>query len=106
MGDPKRLTSGVEGVQRLCKALVSAKYVAAAMEAWGEELVRSCPSIRQIIPNNHGSSSSNYGLKLISKRPYGREQRRRRPFPNRVVPTRTSQREPYSRSSSRNMGNW
>ncbi|GJE85916.1 RINT-1 family protein [Phanerochaete sordida] len=38
LGDSRRLTSGVEGVQRLCKALVSAKYVAAAMEAWGEDL--------------------------------------------------------------------
>jgi len=37
-GDPKRLTSGVEGVQRLCKALISAKYIGAACEAWGEEL--------------------------------------------------------------------
>lgn len=36
----KRLTSGVEGVQRLCKALISAKYVLNAMEAWGEDLVR------------------------------------------------------------------
>ncbi|OBZ79146.1 RAD50-interacting protein 1, partial [Grifola frondosa] len=32
-GDSRRLTSGVEGVQRLCKALVSAKYLAATMEA-------------------------------------------------------------------------
>ena len=39
LSDSRRLTSGVEGVQRLCKALVSAKYVAAAMEAWGEDLV-------------------------------------------------------------------
>ncbi|KAI0359047.1 hypothetical protein OH77DRAFT_1420580 [Trametes cingulata] len=37
-GDTRRLTAGVEGVQRLCKALVSAKYVAGAMEAWGEDL--------------------------------------------------------------------
>ncbi|KAH8100492.1 RINT-1 family protein [Cristinia sonorae] len=36
--DPKRLTSGVEGVQRLCKALISATYLAAAMDAWGEDL--------------------------------------------------------------------
>ncbi|THH29732.1 hypothetical protein EUX98_g4456 [Antrodiella citrinella] len=36
--DPKRLTSGVEGVQRLCKALISAAYLAAAMEAWGEDV--------------------------------------------------------------------
>ena len=41
LGDSRRLTSGVEGIQRLCKALVSAKYMAAAMEAWGEDLV--CP---------------------------------------------------------------
>lgn len=38
VGDSRRLTSGVEGVQRLCKALVSAKYIAVAMEAWGEDL--------------------------------------------------------------------
>ena len=38
-GDTRHLTSGVEGTQRLCKALVSARYVAAAMEAWGEDLV-------------------------------------------------------------------
>lgn len=38
--DPKHMTSGVEGVQRLVKALVSAKFIAAACEAWGEELVR------------------------------------------------------------------
>ncbi|KAH9891013.1 RINT-1 family protein [Cubamyces lactineus] len=37
-GDSRRLTAGVEGVQRLCKALVSAKYVAKAMEVWGEDL--------------------------------------------------------------------
>ena len=34
-----RLTSGVEGVQRLCKALLSAKYIEVSMEEWGEELV-------------------------------------------------------------------
>ncbi|GBE78415.1 hypothetical protein SCP_0113030 [Sparassis crispa] len=37
-GDSKNLTSGVQGVQRLCKALLSAKYMASALEAWGEEL--------------------------------------------------------------------
>ncbi|KAI0080027.1 RINT-1 family protein [Panus rudis PR-1116 ss-1] len=36
--DSRRLTSGVEGVQRLCKALISARYLSAAMEAWGEDL--------------------------------------------------------------------
>ncbi|OJT09596.1 RAD50-interacting protein 1 [Trametes pubescens] len=37
-GDSRRLTGGVEGVQRLCKALVSAQYLANAMETWGEDL--------------------------------------------------------------------
>lgn len=37
--DTRKFTSGVEGVQRLCKALLSAKYVEVSMEAWGEELV-------------------------------------------------------------------
>lgn len=37
--DTGRLTAGVEGVQRLCKALVSARFVEGAMESWGEELV-------------------------------------------------------------------
>ncbi|KAI0320451.1 RINT-1 family protein [Amylostereum chailletii] len=36
--DVNRLTSGSEGVIRLCKALVSAKCVRAALEAWGEDL--------------------------------------------------------------------
>ena len=40
-GDGRKLTAGVEGVQRLCKALVSAKYIAGAMEMWGEDLVSS-----------------------------------------------------------------
>ena len=38
-GDPQRLTSGIEGVQRLCKALISARYISVACEAWGEDLV-------------------------------------------------------------------
>ncbi|KAI0274887.1 TIP-1 family-domain-containing protein [Gloeopeniophorella convolvens] len=40
-GDAKnrgRLTAGVEGIMRLCKALVSARYISTAMESWGEDL--------------------------------------------------------------------
>lgn len=37
----RRLTSGVEGVQRLCKALLSARYIETSMKSWGEELVIS-----------------------------------------------------------------
>ncbi|KAK7064595.1 TIP-1 family-domain-containing protein [Favolaschia claudopus] len=36
--DARRLTDGVEGVQRLCKAWLSARYIEVAMEGWGEEL--------------------------------------------------------------------
>lgn len=34
-----RFTSGVEGVQRLCKALLSARFIETAMKVWGEDLV-------------------------------------------------------------------
>jgi hypothetical protein len=33
------LASGVEGVQRLCKALLSAAYIEASLQDWAEELV-------------------------------------------------------------------
>ncbi|KAF8268953.1 TIP-1 family-domain-containing protein [Lactarius quietus] len=31
-------TAGVEGIMRLCKALVSARYISDAMEGWGDDL--------------------------------------------------------------------
>ena len=37
--DSRKLTGGVEGSQRLCKALLSARYVESAMQRWGEEEV-------------------------------------------------------------------
>jgi len=37
--ESQRLTSGVEGVQRLCKALLSAAYIEASLRDWAEELV-------------------------------------------------------------------
>ncbi|KAI0308040.1 TIP-1 family-domain-containing protein [Multifurca ochricompacta] len=33
-----RLTTGVDGIMRLCKALVSARYMSTATEVWGEDL--------------------------------------------------------------------
>jgi hypothetical protein len=36
----KRETTGVGGAQKLCKALISAKYIAKAMQCWGDETVR------------------------------------------------------------------
>ena len=47
-----RLTAGVEGIMRLCKALVSARYISTAMDAWGEDLVRSSGYILQPIINH------------------------------------------------------
>jgi RAD50-interacting protein 1 len=37
--DTRRLTSGVDGLQRLIKAFVSARWVTIAMQDWGEQLV-------------------------------------------------------------------
>jgi RAD50-interacting protein 1 len=36
--DTRKLTSGVEGMERLIKAGVSANYIAIEMERWGEDL--------------------------------------------------------------------
>ncbi|KAL0572573.1 hypothetical protein V5O48_009393 [Marasmius crinis-equi] len=36
--DTRRLTTGIDGVQRLCKALLSAMHIASAMKVWGEDL--------------------------------------------------------------------
>lgn len=36
----QNMTSGVEGIQRLCKALLSAAHVELALETWAEDLVR------------------------------------------------------------------
>lgn len=41
--DNRGLTTGVEGVQRLCKALLSAKYVETMIRGWAEELVNVLP---------------------------------------------------------------
>jgi hypothetical protein len=35
----KRETTGVGGAQKLCKALISTKYIAKAMQGWGDEVV-------------------------------------------------------------------
>ncbi|KAF9269945.1 RINT-1 family protein [Marasmius fiardii PR-910] len=36
--DTRRLTTGIDGVQRLCKAFLSAVHITSAMKAWGEDL--------------------------------------------------------------------
>lgn len=37
--DTRRMTSGVEGIQRLIKAMISASWIASALKSWGEDLV-------------------------------------------------------------------
>ena len=37
--NPRNLTVGVAGVHRLCKALLSAGYIKASLEEWGEDIV-------------------------------------------------------------------
>lgn len=44
----KRETTGVGGAQKLCKALVSTKYIVKAMQGWGDEVVGETHSIRNI----------------------------------------------------------
>jgi len=67
-GDTRgRLTAGVEGVMRLCKALVSSKYISTAMENWGEDLV-SDQSIQCNPLTILCSSFWNFGPRSITKR--------------------------------------
>ncbi|KAF9065415.1 TIP-1 family-domain-containing protein [Rhodocollybia butyracea] len=64
--DTGRFTSGVEGVQRLCKALLSARFIEAAMEAWGEDLfflelwteINQRPALRALARANSAMLSS------------------------------------------------
>ena len=57
------LTSGVSGVQRLGKALLSAKYIAVSLHKWGDELV-SFPSLFPVLLASQrlSSFSWNFGL--------------------------------------------
>lgn len=65
--DTGKLTRGVDGVQRLCKALVNARYLEAAMENWGEDLVGAWVfvTLRNALTNLYLSLSFswNFGVK-------------------------------------------
>ncbi|KAK2461679.1 hypothetical protein APHAL10511_006142 [Amanita phalloides] len=83
--DPRRLTDGVDGVQRLCKAFLSAVFLETALEGWGEELffldlwtqmnsdpvlreqIESGPLLSQPIPENNGALTSTVFEELISR---------------------------------------
>ncbi|KAJ4476586.1 TIP-1 family-domain-containing protein [Lentinula aciculospora] len=66
--DAGKFTSGVEGVQRLCKALLSSRSIEAAMEAWGEDLfflelwteIKQRPALRALAQANAALLSSTH----------------------------------------------
>ena len=61
--DTHKLTGGIDGVQRLCKAFLSAVFLEAALESWGEELVSVSLSFSTTVLTIVPSSSLTYGHK-------------------------------------------
>jgi hypothetical protein len=59
--DARKLTGGVEGSQRLCKALLSARYIENAMRTWGEEVVSMSSVFLDVSPTKRSSFSWNFG---------------------------------------------
>lgn len=61
----QNLVGGVEGIQRLCKALLSAAHVELALESWAEDLVRfqflGVLILRAIIAMHFASSFWSFG---------------------------------------------
>lgn len=41
--ETQRLTTGIEGAQRLCKALLASKYMENALQGWGDSMVSLFP---------------------------------------------------------------
>jgi len=104
--DSRRLTGGVEGTQRLCKALLSARYIENTMKAWGEEVVcealllsNSLCSLGLLNPLS--SFSWSFGLRSIVAHIYAPESEN---IPLFLNPTHDSmtrkkhQRAPFSKS--------
>jgi hypothetical protein len=65
-GDGRRLTKGVEGLTRLVKAWVSARYIANGMKGWGDDLVRRSALMLRAATEHNYSSSSNCGQRSTS----------------------------------------
>jgi hypothetical protein len=59
--DTSKLTAGIEGVQRLCKAFLSAAFLESALEGWGEDLVLLHILTSLLLLILFPSSSSIYG---------------------------------------------
>lgn len=76
--DPRNRTSGLSGANSLCKALLSARYIAASLEVWDEDLVRflfisqdSGSNLEQFFVQLWADLESDVGLrKLVQRSPY------------------------------------
>ena len=68
--DPRNRTSGTAGAISLCKALLSATYMGACLEKWGEDMVSRTVSQRPRLFLNTRSSSSGYGKSATQTRPF------------------------------------
>ena len=101
-----RLTAGVEGIMRLCKALISARYISTAMDVWGEDLVRSSGYIANCNQLTMSFSSFwSFGPKLTTRRLSGLEQKHTPP--SLILTTHPQTRTgPFLRSSCSNMKSW
>jgi hypothetical protein len=62
----KRETTGVGGAQKLCKALVSTKYIAKTMQGWGDEVVSSTLGLLRIQFSDLGASLPAVFLRVVA----------------------------------------
>lgn len=62
----KRETTGVGGAQKLCKALVSTKYIAKAMQGWGDEVVSSTLGLLRIQFSDPSASPPTVLLRVVA----------------------------------------
>lgn len=56
--DPRNRTSGTAGANSLCKALLSASYIEACLEEWGEDAVYAYTSVCMLLTKDSVFSSS------------------------------------------------
>lgn len=104
-GTGGRLTAGVEGIMRLCKALVSSRYISAAMDFWGEDLVgylsTQCNQLTLL-----RSSFWSFGPKSITKHLSGLEQKHTHPSLILLNHPQTHLMGPFSKSLCINTKSW
>ena len=62
----KRETTGVGGAQKLCKALISTKYISKAMQGWGDEVVSSTLGLLRIQFSDPSASPPTVLLRVVA----------------------------------------